>query len=120
MFHQKFKGALFLLTCLMLIHRTEIRRTFLVRETKIVRKHSSGALFQISGFMDRENPRLSDLQIGFIKGLVMIRVKSFHNFPYPDLTVCSADSVLVLRMHPRMVRRSDLRLTLRTLALLLL
>ena len=49
-----------------------------------VRKHSSGALFQISGFMDRENPRLSDLQIGFIKGLVMIRVKSFHNFPYPD------------------------------------
>ena len=26
--------------------------------------------------MDRENPRLGDLQIGFIKGLVMIRVKS--------------------------------------------
>ena len=26
--------------------------------------------------MDRENPRLGDLQIGFIKGLVMIKVIS--------------------------------------------
>ena len=37
-------------------------------------------LIQISGFMDRENPRLGDLQIGFIKGLVMIRVKLFSWF----------------------------------------
>ena len=63
----------------MVIHRTDTRRTFFVRTTKVFHEHSSGALFQISGFMDRENPRLSDLQIGFIKGLVMIRVKSFFH-----------------------------------------
>ena len=38
--------------------------------------------------MDRENPRLSDLQIGFIKGLVMIRVK-FTSFEIVGLDLPS-------------------------------
>ena len=58
--------------------RTRTRLRAWVSESESVSAHCN--LIQISGFMDRENPRLGDLQIGFIKGLVMIRVKSFSWF----------------------------------------